>query len=292
MGDPTSALSFGNLGERIDDGIYEFTIKNAESLVINCFVCLDKTTGLLEFAKSSAGKIPCGYLRAPSTGIMADLTGDGSTKKAVVRGKTRVQWAVTGASGVADVGKAVYASDGQTLTLTVPSAGLPIGMITKYISGTTCEIYLFDYEQSIRNQSLPGLSQFSKFVGLASIGANALQGTAAATILTLPAALEHYKISSVHAQCVAHDDAVVAGSQALNLAINGTNLTGGVLTLAATNCDAAADMGSAINATAITAGNEVEVGDVVTLKMAASGTGFTADSSAMFYVYMIVQLLP
>ncbi len=96
----------------------------------------------------------------------------------------------------------------------------------------------------------------------------------------------------MHAQCVAHDDGVAAGVQALNLDIGGINVTGGVLTVAATDVDAAGDMGAVIDATAITAANEVHTGDTVKLEMAASGTGFTADKCAAIAVYAIIRNLP
>jgi len=70
------------------------------------------------------------------------VQGDGDT---AVECETNVQIkaAVTGASGAGDVGKLVYASDDQTLTLTSTSNSL-VGVIIEHVSGTTCWVKLLD----------------------------------------------------------------------------------------------------------------------------------------------------
>ena len=71
-----------------------------------------------------------------------------------------------------------------------------------------------------------------------------------------------------------------------------TDVTGGVLTLTYEHCDAAADLGTNVSATAITAANEVHIGDVVQVEMAASGTGFTAAKLGAFKLLAVIQKLP
>lgn len=51
-----------------------------------------------------------------------------------------VQHIVTGVDGVDDIGKVVYASDDQTLTLTSTNNS-PIGRVARHISSTTCVVY-------------------------------------------------------------------------------------------------------------------------------------------------------
>ena len=289
MADPTSAINMGSKPYKLNEGRYEFIIKTGEAMVLNSLVSMDISTGNIEFADDANNLVPCGMLEYPSDGLVAHLTGDG-TYKAIVKGGIIQRWAVTGATAKTDIGKPVYATDGQTLTLTAPTTGLPHGFVADWISSTTCDVYLFSFSESLANLN-NGLYKY-EMRDLGTFPANALQGTSAATLFTFPASYEHYKIVSFHAQCVSHDDAAVAGSQALNLDIDGTNVTGGVLTLAYTNCDAYGDMGSAINATAITAENEVHQGDVLKIEMAASGTGFTADTAAAFKLYAIIQKLP
>ena len=291
MADPTSAINMGSKPYKLNEGRYEFIIKTSEALVLNSLVSMDISTGKIEFADDANNLVPCGMLEYPSDGLVAHLTGDG-TYKAIVKGGIIQCWAVTGATAKTDIGKPVYATDGQTLTLTKPTTGLPHGFVVDWISSTNCDVYLFSFAESIANLNMGnGLYKY-ELRDLGTFPANALQGTAAATLFTFPASYEHYKLISFHAQCVSHDDAAVAGSQALNLNIDGTNVTGGVLTLAYTNCDAVGDMGTAINATEITAENEVHQGDVLKIEMAASGTGFTADTSAAFKLYAIIQKLP
>ena len=289
MADPTSAINMGSKPYKLNEGRYEFIIKTGEAMVLNSLVSMDISTGNIEFADDANNLVPCGMLEYPSDGLVAHLTGDG-TYKAIVKGGIIQRWAVTGATAKTDIGKPVYATDGQTLTLTAPTTGLPHGFVADWISSTTCDVYLFSFSESLANLN-NGLYKY-EMRDLGTFPANALQGTSAATLFTFPVSYEHYKIVSFHAQCVSHDDAAVAGSQALNLDIDGTNVTGGVLTLAYTNCDAYGDMGSAINATAITAENEVHQGDVLKIEMAASGTGFTADTAAAFKLYAIIQKLP
>lgn len=67
-------------------------------------------------------------------------------------------------------------------------------------------------------------------------------------------------------------------SQTLNLEIGTTNVTGGVLslTLATTT-----PLGNRIAATAITANNEFEATDTISLEVAASGTVFTAGAGVI-----------
>ena len=57
-----------------------------------------------------------------------------------VRTRGRVILSVTGVTAVTDEGSTVYASDDDTFTLTSTS-NTAIGKVTRYISGTTVEVY-------------------------------------------------------------------------------------------------------------------------------------------------------
>lgn len=63
-------------------------------------------------------------------------TGSASAKQIRVRQKGTVKLAVTGVSGVADVGATVYASDDDTFTLSSTS-NTAIGKIVRHVSSTT-----------------------------------------------------------------------------------------------------------------------------------------------------------
>lgn len=62
-----------------------------------------------------------------------------------VRTKGKIKLAVTGVTGVGDVGSDVYATDDDTFTLTA-SGGKAIGTVHRYISGTTV-VVAFQGEQ-------------------------------------------------------------------------------------------------------------------------------------------------
>ena len=55
-----------------------------------------------------------------------------------VLSRGRVPLSVTGVDGVNDIGKAVYASDGATFTLTQADDTVWVGTVVQHVSGTTC----------------------------------------------------------------------------------------------------------------------------------------------------------
>ena len=288
MADPTTAVVSESF--EVDPHRNELVIKNAEPLVIGGLAALDFSTGKVEFADDAASLIPCGEVEKPYDGLVDHLTGNSAYNyKAIVRGNIVKKMTVTGAAAISDIGKLVYATDGQTATLTRPTTGLPIGFIVDWISSTTCKVFLFSLVQSL-SRIHSGFTDY-EIKDFGTFPTNALQGTAAVT-LWQETAYQHYKFLSLAAECVAHDDGVAAGSQAINLDIDGTNVTGGVLTIAATDVDVAGNMGAVVAATAITEENEVHTGNTVKLEMAASGTGFTADKCAAVRIYALIQKLP
>lgn len=60
-------------------------------------------------------------------------------KNVKVRQRGRIVCDVTGVTGITDEGSTVYASDDDTLTL-ASTSNSSFGKITRYISGTKCEI--------------------------------------------------------------------------------------------------------------------------------------------------------
>lgn len=63
-------------------------------------------------------------------------TGAAGDKSVRVRVRGQIVLAVTGVTGVGDVGEVVYASDDDTFTLTSTS-NTAVGKVARYISGTT-----------------------------------------------------------------------------------------------------------------------------------------------------------
>jgi len=287
MADPTATITRNYV---LDRQRLERIIKSSEALTVGGLLAHNFSLGHSEFADDANELAGIGVVVGQANGNNALLTGDGTaTYKSVSRGGIILDnVSVTGVSAVTDAGKFIYATDGQTMTLTRPATGLPIGILTNWRATTYCDVYLFDFIDSVLLSLMRPPREIKSF---GTFPTNAFQGTAAATIWT-ETAQDHYKFISLHALPVAHDNAAVAGAQSINLAIDTVDVTGGVLSLAYTSCDVYTDMGTAIDATAITALNEVHMGDVVILEMAASGTGFTADVAAAFHLYAIVEYLP
>lgn len=91
-----------------------------------------------------------------ATGLARQLTGDSTVEKFAgfanetvvgdgvkrcrVRRVTKVELTVVGVTGDVDRGKAVYASDGATFSLTQGTNDPQIGVVSRHVSGTTCEV--------------------------------------------------------------------------------------------------------------------------------------------------------
>jgi len=271
------------------EGRDDTVIKNGVTLVSGGFAASDVSTGKTEFGNDAANLLPMGVVVGPADGDNElGLTGNsGGTKQVTTRGGIIERMAVTGASAISDKWKPVYATDGQVATLTKPSAGMAIGLVVKWISDTTCLVYLFSPFEAWQ-YSLMEVSGQIRFV----VGSSSLGGTSAKDIITNLPMTRHFTIDSIAAQAIAIDGGVVAGSQTVSLEINSTPVTGGALLLLATSCDGEADLGVAIAGSAITAANEVHVGDTLSLLMAASGTAFTAAKSALFLITLNVTYKP
>lgn len=294
MADPTALINhtFKTTPNR---EISQAIIKTSEALMIGGHAAISRSTGLMEFAGDAADLIPCGVVTGESLGNSSHLTGDG-TYEAIAQGGVVVRVSVTGASAITDVSKFVYMTDGQTYNLTRPADdAVPYGIVLKWDTSTYCFVYVFGLIEAI----LASMLSVKETLLLGVFPSNALQGTAAAELLTDIPQYGHFTIDDIYAVCVAHDNAAVAGSQVLEIDIGATSVktTGGVnpaqLTLAYTDCDAVGDMGAIIAASAaIVTANEVHDGDTVSVRMNASGTGFTADCAAAFALYATITRLP
>ena len=289
MADPTAKVSALN-STTIDTSRVDNIIKNAEALVIQGIAAIDVSTGKLEFADDLKNLVPAGMIISATDGINDHLTGNsGQTYRAITQGNFILRKvSVTGVTAITDTGSLVYMTDGQTFTLTKPVCGVPYGIVVGWYSTTYVDVYLFSFVDAVK-MSLMKQPTESKtlFNGLTQ----ALQSTSE-TILRTFIAKEHFKILSLHCQPTGFDNAVVAGAQTVNVKIGSVATTGGVLSLGYASFDAYTDLGTAIDATTITAANEVHIGDTYTLVMNASGTGFTADAIASLEIYAVVQYLP
>lgn len=289
MADATALIERAHECESVANRM-EATIKSAEVLVVGGLSSVVYGTGKVENGDDTAALIPTGYVLGSTVGdnSTAGLTGNATGDQKVMTSAARMlkDVTVTGVATIADLFKLVYATDNQTLTLTAPTVGLPIGYVKEHVSTTTCHVQLFTLSESLMWGFIPR----KETIYLGALMSQAMQGTEAADLLKYTCR-KHMTIDTLHAYPNGFDNAAVAGSHTLNLEIGATNTTGGVLTLAFGSCDAEGDLGTKISATAITALNEASMGDVLTLET-AGGTGFTADAVAGFNVYMDVTYLP
>lgn len=261
-------------------------ITTGQSVPVNRPAGLNVSTGTVQNVADAL--TPVGLVTAPSDGNFDHLTGSSTYNYAVnIEGDViQESLTVTGVSSRADVGKAVYATDNQTFTLTPTDAtSIPAGYVCYWRTGTTCDVCFFSLDAQVK-MAKPRRARLD----LGIIGTNALGGTSADTLISRTV-YDHFKVISFHGECINYDTAAVAGDQDLNLSNGAVDVTGGVLTLAYTDVDAAGDQAAVVDATAITAANEFHPGDTLVVEMAASGTGFTADTTAMVQLFAVVEYM-
>lgn len=153
MADPTDLVQHEEESD-LTANVLEAIIKTSQKIVIGGYAGLDITTGTLEFMKDDANIYPVGRFETHSEKGIAtshEITGDGIKTAITQAGRLLKEKSVVGASGVGDTFSEVYASDGQTLTLTPPSNVYPIGYIKKYRSGIICDVQMYSLEMMLEN---------------------------------------------------------------------------------------------------------------------------------------------
>jgi hypothetical protein len=183
-------------------------IKTSEPLTIGGLVSILTSSGRAEFSGDAVGLIPAGIVVTALGGdnSAAGLTGNsGGTKSVVCRGSVVVESVVvTGVASVADIGKAVYATDGQVMTLTPTSNTQPSGVIVRWRASTTCDVYLFSYAESLKYKAAMTAAAAavvaSAYLTVATAASTYLaSATAASTYLTITDAASTYLTSATAA---------------------------------------------------------------------------------------------
>lgn len=218
--------------------------------------------------------IPIGWAINGITGDTAAspiVQGRVSLESGVLKGVT-----VAGATGVSSVGLPVYASDDNTFTTTRPTLGIAVGFVSRWITGTTADIYRFSTEVMYVLQ-LAGAGQQLWNLGVSS------PRSSSGNLLTGIQAPHHARILDVYT-IVGGALTGAGGSSTVNLEIGGTNLTGGVVTITT----AAGAVGTKATDTAITGANVVSEGDLIDVELAV-GVGFTG---GFINVYAEVEEIP
>lgn len=234
----------------------------------------------------AAGEIPIGLV-LPDPNVDRDgYTGDTSASpirdaEVAIGGGVLEAVDVAGASAVTDcVGRIVYLNDTDNpsadLTLTRPTRGVPQGIVIAYRSGDDCDVLLFSLETLVAI-GLGGNGQ--ELMHLGYFDANTIAAGDIRTGIPMPF---HGRFLEVFAM-IDVAPAGAGGTAALNLEIGGTDVTGGVVTVATGDAKAAKKAG-----TAITGANVFSEGSALDIE-AASVTDMTAGA---FDLFAIVERLP
>ena len=209
------------------------------------------------------GAIPLGF-------SMARTTGDTSASPIVnaevdLQSRIFANVAVTGLTGdVTDVGQVVFMTDDNTFTLTRPSLGHPIGVISRWRSATRADVYCFGFD-TLCAIGLSGAARDTVFLGTI----NGLES--AGNHVTGLIAPYHGRIVDVYGivfEPITDADATAT----INVEIATVNVTGGVITWATADL-----LGDKKSGTAITANNRFHQGDAIDLEVTAGTAGTAAD---------------
>ena len=136
-----------------------FQIADALQLYTGSFVRL--ASGRLALYDGATGSVIVGYVQ-PSSRDLCIISG--STTVAPLLGETSAspvpeasvetgafilnKYDVTNVTAITDVGTLVYlASDDNTLTTTQPNSSKPLGWITRWHSGTSCDVYVMSWAE-------------------------------------------------------------------------------------------------------------------------------------------------
>lgn len=287
MADPSSSVSL-SYSKELSKNTIVMPIKDGVTLYPGALAAIDSANGRIDFADDLPGYIPCGVVVGAENGDNdSGLTGNSAGDyKVICKSGIVVEKTVAGVSAYTDIGDSVFATDGDTLTLTRPSTdAFPSGVIVDWDSSTTAWVYFYGLIEAV--QAARGLEKMN--VCLGTWHSNAFIGTSAAELLTDLALYGSGKIVDFFAVCTGYDDAIVAGDQDFTLDINSSAVTGASINLTYTECEAAADLGVQTSSTTITGANTYHDGDTLSLKMAGSGTGFTEDKGASFSFWIVVE---
>lgn len=211
-----------------------------------------------------AGVVPLGFAHQPGTGnaggtVLTSFDPRGQIRKVDVAGTT--------AQNV-DFLQYVYATDDGTFTRTTPTFGVPLGVVMEWISGTTCWVYFFSFGEMLAMQ-VGGNGAYSWMLAIVTAGATV--GDVATGIV----APSRGRITSVYG-IVIQPGTDVDFDMDINLEIDGTNVTGGVIDWKFSDAIAAKKAGTAITGT-----NRFGTGSLIDVEVTIQTAGTAADPGKM-----------
>jgi len=274
------ALSAARFPKVLAADSYAQDIANSVTMYQNAFVALvgpdaASLNGYLRGYTGADGEIPLGGLASFSLGGDTEV-GDTSETPTIPEAYTGlgayvIRQNVTGASAITDRGKVVYISDDTVLTLTRPTKGIPFGMVLDWRSSTECDVLIFPLWTLI-SIMLGGCGQTVLHLGHYECAA-----IADGDIRTAFPAPFHGKILSTFAHITTAPTGS-GGTTALNVEIGGTNITGGVVTVATGDAVAAKKAGTAVTADGA---EEFHEGDSIDIE-ASSTVSMTAGAFDLY----------
>ena len=139
------ALSADQFYETSDPQTIAFQLTNAQVIFAGALIGSDTTTGLAVEWFDTANFIFAGI-------ALRGVTGDTTASPVVdvdvnCGGMLLKKIPVTGVTAITNVGDLVYASDDNTFDVAATSNVAEVGIITRFYSGTTCDVQLFSLAQ-------------------------------------------------------------------------------------------------------------------------------------------------
>jgi len=224
---------------------------------------------------SIAGQIPLGFASKRATGntALVPIT-EGEVD---LGGRVMKNIAVTGLGGtIADNFRVVYATDDNTFTLVRPTPGHPVGIVTRFISGTNCDVYFLSFGE-LCVLGMSGAGRESWLVGVV----NGLCSSADhATGIVAP---HHGRILSTYG-IVFEPITDVDANATILLEIGGVNVTGGVVTF-----DFADILGAKKAGTAVTATEVFHEGDLIDIEVTQVAAGTAIDGYMALYADVLLE---
>ena len=217
-----------------------------------------------------AGAIPLGHAKQKVLG-----TAVAPLPRADIYAHSRIveSIAVTGLTGdVTDVFKLVYATDDTVLTLTRTAVNSPVGVIVGWKSATSCDVRFFSFGE-MAVLALAGGNRRTWHITTSQY-----RFAAASDLVKGIVAPCHGRILAVYAICSV-DPADTDVAATLTVEIDGTNVTGGVVTLAFGNT-----VGLKIAGSAVTAENVFHMGSLIDVETSTVTAGTMGDGEFSLYI--------
>jgi hypothetical protein len=187
-----------------------------------------------------------------------------------------VDVAVTGAANKADVLKPIFLSDNQTMTLTRPAKGELVGYTMEYKGDAKFDVLLLGLAERLAANSQ------AELIYLGQLDFSTVANGNLRTAFPMPF---HGKILEIFGM-VAEVMVGSGGTILINAEIDGTDVTGGVVTMSTA---AGGTLGTKLAGTAVTAANVFREGSALDIEGASAGGTRT---SGILELYARVQRLP